>query len=462
MSKLGRVLAALGVAGALASCGLGGGEDSSPPPASSSEAEAAVPNVLLIVADDQPMGTVERMPNLSSAPGFTSFSSYYDNNPLCCPTRATLLTGLYSHHTGVEVNLDAPDFDDSSTLATWLDDAGYETGLFGKYMNLFPWELGPDYVPPGWDEWLAFTPDAAYYDYTLLDGKRAESFGSAPADYSTDVLADRVDEFIRDAGDANEPFFAYFSPYAPHAPRTPAPRHADAFTDEPVVPPENFNRIAEGAPRWWATRPPVDPAESEAATRDQWRSLLALDDAVGRFLETLDETGQSENTVVIYLSDNGYSLGSHRNRFKDCPYEECIHLPLLVRWPGHTDPDGAEVEALSGSPDIAPTIAEAAGAQTGSVDVDGESLVPLLEGDEGAEGGEERPILLRHVKYPKVAPTFWGVRTERWTYVIYERSGERELYDNDADPEQLTNLAGRPEYAEKEAELERTIEELRD
>ncbi len=252
MSKLGRVLAAMGVAGVLTSCGTscgwGGGEDSSPPPASSQAPPHPNMNVLLIVADDQPLGTVERMPALSSAPGFVSFDSYFDNNPLCCPTRATLLTGLNSHHTGVEVNLDAPEFDDSSTLATWLDDAGYETGLFGKYMNLFPWELGEDYVPPGWDEWLAFTPDAAYYDYTLLDGEGAESFGSKPADYSTDVLAERVDEFIRDAaeGSGEEPFFAYFAPYAPHAPRTPAPRHADAFADEPVELPENFNRGGRG------------------------------------------------------------------------------------------------------------------------------------------------------------------------------------------------------------------------
>ncbi len=455
MSKLGRVLTAMGVAGVLASCGLGGGEDSSPPPASSQAPPQ--PNVLLVVADDQPLGTVERMPTLSSAPGFVSFDSYFDNNPLCCPTRATLLTGLNSHRTGVEVNLDAPEFDDSSTLVTWLNDAGYETGLFGKYMNLFPWELGEDYVPPGWDEWLAFTPDAAYYDYTLLDGKGAERFGSKPADYSTDVLAERVDEFIREAaeGGAEEPFFAYFAPYAPHAPRTSAPRHANAFAGEPVELPENFNRIAEGAPRWWAARPPVDAAESEAATRDQWRSLLALDDAVGRFLATLEETGEAENTVVIYLSDNGYSLGSHRNRFKDCAYEECIHVPLLVRWPGHTDAQGGAVGAIAGSIDIAPTIAEIAGAEAG--EVDGTSLVPVLEGDEGTE----RPILLRHVKYPKVAPSFWGVRTRRWTYVVYERTGETELYDNLADPAQLENLAGGLEQAELEDRLSRLIAELR-
>ena len=141
---------------------------------------ASSPNVLVIVADDQPTGTVKRMPTLNGAEGFTRFNSYYDNNPLCCPTRTTLLTGLYSHHTGVETNLVAKNFDDSSTLATWLDDAGYETGLFGKYLNNYPWDRGANYVPPGWDRWSAFTPDAAYYDYTLVGDGRAGATATGP------------------------------------------------------------------------------------------------------------------------------------------------------------------------------------------------------------------------------------------------------------------------------------------
>lgn len=446
-ARLAAALASAAMATGVAACDSGG-DERGPKPAPSSP-----PNVLLIVSDDQPLGGIERMPALSQASGFASFGAYYDNNPLCCPTRATLLTGLNSHHHGVEVNLDAPRFDDSSTLATWLDDAGYETGLFGKYMNLFPWERGRDYVPPGWDEWLAFTPDAAYYDYTLLDGNGAERFGDAPSDYSTDVIAERLDEFIREA---REPFFAYFAPYAPHSPRIPAPRHDDAFATVPVELPENFNRPASGGARWWAQLPPVDAAEARETIKGQWRTLLSLDDAVARFLSTLEEIGESENTLVIYVSDNGYSLGSHRNRWKDCAYEECIHLPLLIRWPGHASE--GEIEALTGSIDIAPTIAEAAGIEP-PVPVDGQSLVPLLEGEQGFR---ERPILLRHVKYPRVAPSFWGVRTERWTYVIYERTGERELFDNPADPAQLRNLAGLPQYAAVEERLERTIAELRE
>ncbi len=160
----------------------------------------------------------------------------------------------------------------------------------------------------------------------------------------------------------------------------------------------------------------MSPSESRTATVDQWRSLLAVDDAIARFLATIEEQGETRDTLVVFVSDNGYSLGSHRNPWKDCAYEECIHVPLLVRWPGHTQ--RGKVEALVGNVDIAPTIAAITGVRTPRA-IDGESLVPLLDGERSSL---ERPVLLRHVKYPRVAPSFWGVRTERWTYVIYEAS----------------------------------------
>ena len=193
------------------------------------QAPSAPPNILVVVADDQPVGMLGRMPFLSAVPGVTRFDSYYDNNPLCCPTRATLLTGLYSHHTGVETNLVADRFDDSSTLATWLDARGYETGLFGKYLNEYPWDKGRTYVPPGWDGWAAFAGDAAYYDYTLVSPGARRRYGHRPDDYSTDVLAKLTAGFIRAA---EPPFFAYFTPYGPHAPRTPAPRDRSAYAGE--------------------------------------------------------------------------------------------------------------------------------------------------------------------------------------------------------------------------------------
>ncbi len=441
-----RARLALGAAllAGLVSCG--GGTD----PGAAQATEP--PNVLVVLTDDQPVGMTQRMPILSSTPGFARFDSYYDNNPLCCPSRATLLTGLYSHHTGVETNLQASHFDDASTLATWLDAAGYRTGLFGKYLNNYPWQRPAGYVPPGWDDWAAFTPDASYYDYRLVRDQGTETHGEAPADYSTDVLAAHVDDFIRSA---QQPFFAWFAPYAPHAPRTPAPRDGDAFAGARVKLPANFNRVAAGAPRWWKQRPRLDRGEERRATLGQWRSLQAVDDAIGRFVETLRDQGELDNTVIVFLSDNGYSLGSHRNPWKDCAYEECVHLPLWIRWPGHTDA-GQRIGALAGSMDIAPTIAELAGAKP-TMPLDGTSLVPLLTGERASL---DRPILLRHVHYPNVAPTFWGLRTERWTYVEYPDGG-RELYDDKADPHQLRNLAGRRGFSRIERTLHRELRRMR-
>jgi arylsulfatase A-like enzyme len=413
--------------------------------------EAAPPNILVVVTDDQPTGMVQRMPFLTNVPGVTRFESYYDNNPLCCPTRATLLTGLYSHHTDVETNLVADRFDDSSTLATWLNARGYETGLFGKYLNDYPWDKGRTYLPPGWDAWAAFAGDAAYYDYTLASPNGRRQYGHRPRDYSTDVLARLTSAFIRDA---EQPFFAYFAPFGPHAPRTPAPRDRAAYSSEPVSLPANFNRVAATAPRWWRKRPPLNRREMREATRSQWRTLLSVDDAIKRFFLLMRDAGELDSTIVIVVSDNGYSLGSHRNPWKDCPYEECVHLPLLVRWPDRTTVP--KVKALTAAIDIAPTIAEMAGA-TASPSPDGTSLVPLITGESSSV---QRPVLLRHVHYPRTAPSFWGIRTERWMYALYE-TGERELYNVIRDRFELHNLAGHRAYESVERELSERMKVLR-
>ncbi len=179
-----------------------------------------------------------------------------------------------------------------------------------------------------------------------------------------------------------------------------------------------------------------------------------MDDAVKRLFEVLEQSGELDNTIVIYLSDNGYALGAHRNLQKDCPYEECIHVPLLVRWPGQGT--AGRVDALVSSIDIAPTIAEMTDTPV-PTEVDGESLVPLLT---GAATTLDRPVLLQHVFYEGTAPSFWGIRTEEWMYAEYD-TGETELYDLENDPYELANLAGQEEYSEIEAELRAEMEQLR-
>ena len=408
-------------------------------------------NVILIVSDDQANGTEERMPFLSGLNDATDFTAYYDNNPLCCPTRTTLLTGLYSHHTGIVNNEVAQRFDDSSTLATWLDGNGYETALIGKYLNLYPWNRG-DYVPPGWDRWLAFAGGSeGYYDYTLTNGKRRRDYGNRPADYSTTVLASQATKFVESS---EAPFFLYFSPYGPHSPRTPGPGDERAFRNARVDLPPNFNRAAAGSPRYWKKLPSVSRAEARDQTRAQWATLQSVDDSVRSLFGALERAGELENTVVIYLSDNGYALGSHRNTQKDCPYEECIHLPLTISLPGQGSP--ASIDALVSSIDIAPTIAELTGTPIPGP-VDGTSLVPLLNGE--AES-LDRPVLLQHAFYEGTAPSFWGIRTEDWMYARY-RTGEVELYDLSQDPYELKNLAGDPRFREQQEALAAELAGLR-
>src|SRR5204863_3653610 len=181
----------------------------------SAEPKTSSPNVLFILLDDAVSGTEDRMPFVDSQAWYR-FTNAITENPLCCPSRSTILSGLYDTHTGVDDNQDGPKFDPSDTFATRLDDAGYETGLFGKYLNGYPWG-DPSYEPPGWDRFVAFADEIAsnvrYYNYTLdIDGGTLETHGSEPADYSTDVLSAKLQDFL---ATAQPPFLAYFTPYAP-------------------------------------------------------------------------------------------------------------------------------------------------------------------------------------------------------------------------------------------------------
>ena len=204
------------------------------------------PNVVLIVTDDQRWDTLATMPAVQRllVDGGITFRNAFATTPSCCPSRVSLLTGRYSRHTGV---LDgsagnapggAPAFDDRSSLATWLDDAGYRTGLVGKYLNDYA-ELPTGYVPPGWDEWYAVAqsrPQIRYYDYELNENGTIVHYGRAPADYSTTVLHNKALGFLRGA-DPSAPFFLYFAPIAPHPPATPAPEDVGAPVAEPDAPP---------------------------------------------------------------------------------------------------------------------------------------------------------------------------------------------------------------------------------
>lgn len=430
------------------------------------------PNVVVVLIDDARMDDLETMPLVRSLIGDAgaTFANSYSPFPLCCPSRATLLTGQYAHNHGVLGNSPPvggfPAFDDSQTLATWLDEA-YSTGYVGKYLN----EYEPaSYVPPGWDTWKAALAPIDYLNTRVSVNGQVRNFNGK---YRTNVIANFAVQFINaEAGDPTEPFFLFTGLDAPHNglpiepddPRvvyntgeypTPnvAARYRDRFADLPLDVGPSFNEAdVSDKPVQLA---PLQPWEVDALTevnQQRRESLLSVDDAVQRIVAALRATGELDNTYLIFTSDNGYMLGEHRFRSgKNLPYEPSVSVPLLIRGPGIAP--GTVVPQLVGSHDVAPTVLEMTGRSgaEGKFMLDGVDLLPLIA-DPNVHA--ERPIVLEvgPVAAPEDPYRFHAIRTPQWKYV--ERStGRLELYDMLADPDELQNLAQSPQHAAIRAEL---------
>jgi N-acetylglucosamine-6-sulfatase len=408
--------------------------------------EQQQPDIVVILTDDQRWDTLWAMPTVQSelvGKGL-SFTQSFAVNPLCSPSRASILTGLYSHHTGVYTN-SLPNggfqaFDDSSTVATWLQDAGYRTGLFGKYLNAY---MGA-YVPPGWTRWCAITNQdtgGAYYRYDLNVDGTIVHHGNNPEDYSTDVLANEAESFVRGASPSDS-LFVYFAPYAPHVPSTPAPQYEGAFSGLPPYSAPNSNEAdVSDKPAYIRTLPPLTPAGEaivQSGREDQYETLLSVDDAIAGLLSALEDTGRLANTMVVFASDNGANWDEHRWQGKQAPYEECIRVPLVVRYdPVITSP--RQDDHLVLNIDLAPTMAELAGAA--APPTDGVSVIPLVTGMEPVWRSD---FAVEHVQDDnRPVPTFCMVRSGSIAYVAYD-TYEEELYDLAADPYQLQNVAGDP------------------
>jgi arylsulfatase A-like enzyme len=423
------------------------------------------PNVVLVLTDDQRWDTLNVMPTVQSqlvARGVT-FSNAFVTNALCCPSRATFLTGRYSHSTGVYVNTGprgGAAFDDSSTIATWLRAAGYTTALVGKYLNGY---VGPT-PPPGWDRWVAFSGTQSYYSYRLsVDGTTVE-YGDLPTDYSTDVLAMEAEAFIRSA---DPPFLLHFSPNAPHFRQgdelevTPAARHEDAFASLPPWRPPNYNEAdVSDKPNWLRLKTPSIPPDRQAKgdtfRQEQMEALLAVDEAVGRIIDALADTGQLADTMIVFASDNGNDWGEHRRFSKLVPYGSSIRIPLVIRYDRLVASARTE-SRLAVNVDVAPTFA--AVAATGAPGAEGRSLVPLLT---SPTGPWRRDFLLEHLGAGgALIPTYCGVRNETHTYVQYV-TGEEEIYDLGADPYELENLARTPEMRKSLVEFRNRLRGLCD
>ncbi|HEY6566400.1 MAG TPA: sulfatase, partial [Actinomycetota bacterium] len=428
-----------------------------------SPAEASSrPNVLLIVTDDQRWDTLDAMPIVQAElmdRGVT-FTNAFVSNPLCCPSRASILTGNYSHSTGVYRQAPPfgafPSFRDASTLATWLHDEGYRTGMFGKYIDAYQHDALTGYVPPGWDRWVAFV-HSSYYDYALTVDGTIEEHGSDPAtDYSTTVLGDAAASFVRSAP-SDQPLFVEFAPAAPHDPAIVEPGFERAFPDLAPWRPPSFDEVDVTDKPAYVQRFPRMTAGSmarlDAFRRRQFQTLQSVDAQVGRLLDALEETGRLQDTLIVFTSDNGLLWGEHRWLKKEVPYDEALRVPLVVRY------DAANIEArtdehLALNIDIAPTIASLAGVEHPATD--GSNLGPLLA-DPAAPWRSD--FLIEHMRGSNPVPTYCGVRTETQKLVRYE-TGEREFYDLSSDPGELDNIASDPERADTLARLEQRLDEL--
>lgn len=413
------------------------------------------PNIVMILTDDQRFDTIGLthsvdgvtpvMPNVLNelANHGVRYENSFVTTALCAPSRSSLLAAKYAHTTGVHDNGGTDGgftaFDDTSTVAVWLRAAGYRTGLYGKYINGY--NAAAPYTPPGWDEWHAFE-NVAYFNYTLDENGVEVAFGAADADYSTDVLRDRAVQFIHDSAGAT-PFFLYFAPKAPHGPATPAPRHAGSFSGVPPWRPLNYNEAdVTDKPAWLQGIAPWGAstmATHDTFNRMQLECLQAVDEAVEAIMQALRDTGQDRNTLVMFASDNGYSWGSHRWEPKQCPYEECMRVPLIIRYPALAPLPRVE-SGFGLNIDYGETFAELAGAIP-DPGVDGRSMVRLIDGTEPAWRND---FLEEH--WSGTIPDLAQVRGVPWKYTEY-LTGENELYDETADPFELTNVVTDPANA---------------
>ena len=410
------------------------------------------PNIVVILTDDQRWDTLPTMPNVTSelVGKGTTFANAFVENPLCCPSRATFLTGLDSHSTGVYANT-APYggfslFDDRVTVATALQDAGYETFLAGKYLNHYG-STGGAYVPPGWTRWRVFASEARYYDYDLsFDGTSIRSYGESPEDYSTDVLASLTEDEIRSAS-AQDPLSLWITPFAPHGPSTPAPR--DLGTLDGITPwrPPSYNEAdVRDKPAYVQAYPLLSPeaqATIDSDRQHQLESLGAVDDLVGSTLGALRDTGRLGDTIVVFASDNGFEWGEHRREGKVVPYEESVRIPLVIRWDRLGLPATTN-KRLVENIDLAPTLERAAGATL--TPVDGKSLLPLLQ----REPVKWRQHMLIEHAGESPQPIYCADRTPKDVLIHYS-TGEEEYYrlGPKADPYELTNKVSKATFASR-------------
>ena len=439
---------------------------------SAQAAPAQRPNVLVLETDDQTLAEMQVLPNVKRLIGDqgVTFDNNFDSFSLCCPSRASFLTGQYSHNNGVRGN--APPqggyqaLDKSNTLSVWLQRGGYYTVHLGKFLNGYG-RQNPTEIPAGWSEWHGAVDPTTYryYNYTLNEGGTLHTFCATPQPscYQTDVYRDKANEIIRRRA-TQGPFFLWVAFLGDHsgAPRepddppqlatpVPAPRHHDLLKGTPMPMPPSFNEADVSDKPQVIKRRALFNARRIAAIQENWRqrreTLMSVDEAITSIVETLRQTGELDNTLILFTSDNGFFHGEHRvANGKVLWYEPSIHLPLMMRWTGNqTLPRGVHRSQLTMNVDDAETILDAAGVRAGRTE-DGVSLLPFWR-DRVKENG--RDLLIDN---SPGAGHFDGIRTLHYKYAEYA-NGDRELYDLRKDPNELQSEHANPAYDALKASL---------
>ncbi len=420
-------------------------------------------NVIFILSDDHRydfMGFTGKVPWLKT-PGMDKMASEgmhiqnaFVTTSLCSPSRATILTGMYSHkHTVVDNQAPVPD--DLIFFPQYLQAAGYETAFFGK------WHMGheSDEPRPGFDHWESFRGQGNYYQPTLnINGERHEYDENT---YVTDLLTDHAIQWLEER-ENDRPFFMYLSHKAVHALFRPAQRHEGMYAGEEIIYPPSYHLTATDEykehqiPEWVKEQRDswhgVDDMyhgthDFESFFKAYCETLVALDESVGRVIDQVENSELLDNTVVIYMGDNGFSFGEHGLIDKRHAYEESWRVPMLAWGPSLIDP-GSEITNLIQNVDVAPTILDMAGLNKPD-QMDGMSFLPLLKGEVATDWRDK--IFYEYYweyAYPQT-PTVHAVRTNRYKFIRYHGIWDiNELYDLEEDPWEMNNLIRSEEHQE--------------